>query len=102
LVAYSCAPASNKISARPVDKFNAPLLAVNYVRNLPAHDLIAKLDLLPLVQPVEHRTAQFLNALQRHEIFFLHVEQLVKINIVLVVRIPEMIVSCKDNLAEIM
>jgi hypothetical protein len=77
------------------------MLAVNHVENLSAHDLIAKLDPLPLVQPVEHSPAQFLNALRQHKIFFLHIEQLVKIYVVLVVRIPEMIVSYKDDLVEI-
>ena len=35
------------------------------------------------IEAVEHRAAQFLNAFRRHEVFFCHVERLVKIDIFL-------------------
>tara|TARA_B100000676_G_scaffold309971_1_gene375110 strand:+ start:683 stop:1168 length:486 start_codon:yes stop_codon:yes gene_type:complete len=54
------------------------LFVVNDVGNLPTNDLVAKLDLLPLIEPAEQGPAQLLDALQRHEIFSIHVERLAK------------------------
>ncbi|MEC7657978.1 MAG: hypothetical protein VX416_16725 [Pseudomonadota bacterium] len=59
------------------------------------------LDLLPFVEPVEYRTAQFLNALWRHQVFLFHIIELVEIDARLVVRIPEMVMGRRDDLIEI-
>lgn len=77
------------------------LFAVNDVENLPENDLVAELDLLPFIEPVEHGPAQLLDALRRHEIFSIHVERLAEIDLTLVVRIPKMIVHRRNDLIEI-
>ena len=74
-------------------KVQGALLAVNNVGNLSAHNLVAELDSLPFVEPVNYRTAHSLNALRWHQVFLVHIKGLIEIDLRLVVRIPEMVMG---------
>ena len=82
-------------------KVQGALLAVNNIGNLPAYNLVAELDLLPFVKPVEYRTAQFLNSLRRHQVFLVHIKGLIEIDVRLVVCTPEFVMGRRDDLIEI-
>jgi len=69
-------------------------------REPPLHVHVDELDLLLLVKLVPHRRFQIGVLRGVDEIFVLHVEGRGEVDIFLVLRIPEMIVRCGDDLVE--